>query len=415
VSVHQEVDEELQFHIEMRTRELLERGMDAKTAREIVLSRIGDLGQLKRTCEDLGRKREREMRLTQWLEELRGDVTYAFRQMKATPGFTLVAALTLALGIGANSAMFALADATFLRALPFSGPTDRLVMVWEWRTNGFTSMASPLEFREWSQHNRSFASMATVASGSRTILGVDGTPEQVAGQTVSATFFDVLGVRPITGRTFTTADAVGTPTLVVVSETFWRRRYGADPDLVGREIRVDGQSLTVIGIMPADFQIAAPFSRRADIWRISPTGSEAVRLTHDGGFEPRESPDGRYLFYLDRPLAFLPIGGTARLMRLPLDGGHEEPVLERVRPFLWSVTDTGIVFVTRESEFDAIDMYRFSDQRVARVGRLGFGCRGSTGTWRRPATGAGHWPRRWCGSILTSCGSTTFDETVRGL
>ena len=110
----------------------------------------------------------------------------------------------------------------------------------------------------------------------------------------------------------------------------------------------------------------------ADIWRNSPTGSEAIRLTHNGGFEPRESPDGRYLFYLDRPLAFLPIGGTARLMRLPLDGGHEEPVLEGVRPFLWSVTDTGIVFVTRESEFDAIDMYRFSNQRVARVGRLGF-------------------------------------------
>ncbi len=168
VPLDREVDEELAFHIEMRTRELLERGMDAKTAREIVLSRIGDLGQLKRTCEDLGRKREREMRLTQWLEELRGDVTYAFRQMKATPGFTLVAALTLALGIGANSAMFALADATFLRALPFSGPTDRLVMLWERRANGFTSMASPLEFREWSQHNRSFASMATFAGGSRT-------------------------------------------------------------------------------------------------------------------------------------------------------------------------------------------------------------------------------------------------------
>ena len=143
VSVRQEVDEELAFHIEMRTRELLGRGMDPQTAREIVLSRIGDLGQLKRTCEDLGRKREREMRLTQWLEERRDDVTYACREMRATPGFTLVAALTLALGIGANSAIFALADATFLRPLPFGGPADRLVMVWERRANGFTSMASP--------------------------------------------------------------------------------------------------------------------------------------------------------------------------------------------------------------------------------------------------------------------------------
>jgi Tol biopolymer transport system component len=109
-----------------------------------------------------------------------------------------------------------------------------------------------------------------------------------------------------------------------------------------------------------------------DIWRVSPDGGQAIRLTRNGGFEPRESPDGRYLFYLDRHPGGVAIGGAARLMRLPLVGGQEELVLERVRPFLWSVTDTGIVFVTREPDFDAIDVYRFSDQRVARVGRLGF-------------------------------------------
>jgi hypothetical protein len=109
-----------------------------------------------------------------------------------------------------------------------------------------------------------------------------------------------------------------------------------------------------------------------DIWRVSSDGGQAIRLTRNGGFEPRESPDGRYLFYLDRHPAGLAIGGTARLMRAALDGGQEELVLERVRPFLWSVTGTGIVFVTREPDFDAIDVYRFSDQRVARVGRLRF-------------------------------------------
>ena len=258
VPVRQEVDEELAFHIEMRTRELLGRGMDPQTAREIVLSRIGDLGQLKRTCEDLGRKREREMRLTQWLEERRDDVTYACREMRATPGFTLVAALTLALGIGANSAIFALADATFLRPLPFGGPADRLVMVWERRANGFTSMASPLEFREWKEHSHSVESMASFAAGSRTMRGADGTPELVQGLTVSATFFDVLAVRPIIGRTFVPSD---TAPLVVIGEGFWQRRYGADPTIVGRDIVVDGQSLTVVGIMPADFRISAPMSR----------------------------------------------------------------------------------------------------------------------------------------------------------
>ena len=120
--IDREVDEELAFHIEMRTRELVERGMDPKPRARSCCRGIGDLGRLKRTCVDLGRKRDREMRLTQWLEELSDDVKFAFRQMKASPGFTLVAAITLALGIGANSAMFALADATFLRPLPFSDP-----------------------------------------------------------------------------------------------------------------------------------------------------------------------------------------------------------------------------------------------------------------------------------------------------
>ena len=110
------------FHIEMRTRELVDRGVDPRVAREMVLARLGDVGRLKRTCVDLGRKREREMRLTQFIEEFRADVTSALPQMKASPGFTLVATLTLALGIGANSAMFALADATFLRPLPFTAP-----------------------------------------------------------------------------------------------------------------------------------------------------------------------------------------------------------------------------------------------------------------------------------------------------
>jgi Tol biopolymer transport system component len=109
-----------------------------------------------------------------------------------------------------------------------------------------------------------------------------------------------------------------------------------------------------------------------DIWRVSPDGGEAVRITHNGGFEPRESSDGRYLFYLDRPPNSLAFDGTARLMRAPLAGGQEEPILEGIRPFLWSVTDKGLGFLKREADFDAIDMYRFSDQRVVRIGKLGF-------------------------------------------
>jgi Tol biopolymer transport system component len=109
-----------------------------------------------------------------------------------------------------------------------------------------------------------------------------------------------------------------------------------------------------------------------DIWRVSFDGGPATRITHNGGFDPKESSDGRYLFYLDRHPAGLAVEGAGRLMRVPVAGGQEELVLEGIRPFLWSVTDTGIVFVTREPNFDAIDVYQFSDRRVARVGRLGF-------------------------------------------
>ena len=184
-----EVDEEIAFHIEMRTRELVERGVDPRVAREMVLARFGDLARLRQTCVDLGRKREREMRLTQWFDEFRTDLRFAIRQLKASPGFTLVAALTLALGIGANSAMFALADAALFRPLPFRDP-DRLVIVDEWGPQQQArSRIELLNFREWATRSRTFESMAAIwipgTGGGPTMTGADGTPEIIPGQTVT--------------------------------------------------------------------------------------------------------------------------------------------------------------------------------------------------------------------------------------
>jgi putative ABC transport system permease protein len=261
VSIHQEVDEELEFHIEMRTRELIERGMDPATAREIVLSRIGDLGQLKRTCEDLGRKRDRDMRLTQRLEELRDDVRFAIRQLRRAPGFTFVAALTLALGIGANSAIFALADATLLRPLPFPEP-ERLVMIWE-RFQAFNRAAvAPLNLDDWSERNRTFQSMAGLMPYPRRLAAADGTIEEVSGAQVSRQFFDVLGVKPIVGRTFLPTDSTTPPDAVVLSEGLWRTRFGADRALIGKAIRLDTQTFIVLGVVPEQAQVAL----RANLW-----------------------------------------------------------------------------------------------------------------------------------------------------
>ena len=143
VPLHQEIDEELEFHLELRTRELVERGMEPGAARALALRRMGDVTRVKRTCVDVGRKRDREMRIQQWLEEFRADVTFAVRQLRGAPVFTLVAVITLALGIGANSAIFALVDATLLRPLPYGDPS-RLVAVYETTDTNRHDYVSPL-------------------------------------------------------------------------------------------------------------------------------------------------------------------------------------------------------------------------------------------------------------------------------
>jgi len=206
------------------------------------------------------------MRLTQWVQEFGTDVRFSIRQLRRAPAFTSVAAITLALGIGANTAIFALADATLIRPLPFPDP-DRLVFVWE-RTAAFSRGAvSPPNFRDWNEHNRTFESMAIVFNMGRRMTGPDGNVDLIPAWMVSATFFDILGITPVAGRTFQTSDVTPAPRLVVMSETFWRMRYGGDPSIVGRAIRLDDQPYTVIGIVPARFRLFG----EANLWTLAPS------------------------------------------------------------------------------------------------------------------------------------------------
>src|SRR3954470_8768282 len=205
------------------------------------------------------------------------DIRHALRALRHAPGFTVVATVVLALGIGATTTIFSLADAALFRDLPFDHP-DTLAMLWERAPSFARNRVSPLNFLDWSEQNQTFASMAAVVGGPRTLTGT-GSAERILGQAVTADFFEVLRVSPVAGRTFTRVDAVPKATVVVLGERLWRTHYGADPSLVGRTIILEAQAFTVIGIVPARFQILFP----AELWTL---------------FVPGRSPEQRAPHYM---------------------------------------------------------------------------------------------------------------------
>jgi putative ABC transport system permease protein len=207
------------------------------------------------------------MRLTQWLDELRHDVTFAFRQLRAAPVFTLIAVTTLALGIGANSAIFALVDATLLRPLPYANP-GRLVTIFETSGANAKSFASPPNMLDWKARSRTFETIAgfTPNVGGMVMAGRDGNAETVSRQWVTAGIFDVLGVKPIAGRTFLPEDEQKRRNVIVISEGLWESRFDRDPSIVGRDLKLDGILWTVVGVAPKRFEILG----RTSMWAMRP-------------------------------------------------------------------------------------------------------------------------------------------------
>src|SRR5262245_10736835 len=199
------------------------------------------------------------------IDALRQDLRYSVRTLRGSAGFTAVAVLILALGIGANTAIFSLVSAVLLKPLPFEEP-DRLVLLWE----NFTRVSGPDRVQpapaivvEWKTRTRSFDGIAMMLGRTYNLTG-DGEPERLTGIRTDTNLFSVLGLRPILGRTFQPDDEgpQATP-VVVISEELWVRRFGADPGIVGRSIVIDGLSRTVIGVVPPDFRYPNP---DASIW-----------------------------------------------------------------------------------------------------------------------------------------------------
>jgi putative ABC transport system permease protein len=201
------------------------------------------------------------------MDELRHDITFALRQLRAAPALALIAAATLALGIGANSAIFALVDATLLRPLPYRD-ADRLVTIWETSSATPRGFASPPNMLDWKARSRTLDAIAgfTPSVGSMVVAGRDGNAETISRQWVTAGIFDVLGVAPIAGRTFLPEDEQQRARRVVISEGYWDARFGRDPSMVGRDIKMDGELWTIVGVMPKEFEILG----RTSMWAMRP-------------------------------------------------------------------------------------------------------------------------------------------------
>ncbi len=201
---------------------------------------------------------------------------YAIRTLRRSPGFTIIALLTLALGIGANTAIFSFVNGVLLKPLPYSDPHG-IVMVWEKPPGGSRNGISTLNFLDWKNQNTVFANIAAINYGGNVTLTGAGRPEEFPGVRVSASYFDVFGVQPVLGRTFAPGeDQPGKSLVVVLSHRLWENRFGADPSIIGRTLTLNAKPYTVIGVMPANSSFDRTFEQ---LW--TPLAFDPRDMTRD--------------------------------------------------------------------------------------------------------------------------------------
>jgi putative ABC transport system permease protein len=254
--VERDVDDEIAFHLAMKEERLRATGLSADEARLAARKRFGDVGRVADECRTIDTEHVRVRRRSEILGSIRQDARYAARSLRRAPVFAAAALLTLALGIGATTAVFSVVYGVLLRPLPYAAP-ERLVQLWETSTRapGDRNPISVLNYRDWTTRSRSLASSTAYAYNLFSVSG-DGTPEQVQGAQLLGDLTGVLGVRPLLGRGIGARDERAHT--VVIGEGLWRRRYGADPGIIGRAIRMNGQPYAVVGVMPASFTFPRP-------------------------------------------------------------------------------------------------------------------------------------------------------------
>jgi putative ABC transport system permease protein len=270
-----EMEEEMRFHLEMQIEQNRASGMAAEDAHYAARRQFGNQTWLK--------KASREMWSLNPIETLIQDLRYGVRTLMKSPGFAFVAVLTLALGIGANTAIFSVVNGVLLRPLPYYEP-ERLVMVWADRPIMQAQTGLPdfpvtvADFVDWRNQNQVFEHMAAM-EGWRMNLTDGGEPESVIGLRASASLFPLLGARLAMGRAFLPEeDRAGADRVVVLSHGLWRQRYGADPKIIGQKITLNNEAYTVIGVTAPDFQ----FPRRGEIPSYRAAASTGGRQGADG-------------------------------------------------------------------------------------------------------------------------------------
>jgi putative ABC transport system permease protein len=263
-AVIQDINEEMRLHVEMETEANIERGMSPAEARREALRSFGNFGSIRDIAYGI--------RGGGMIETLLQDIRYGARVLAKHKGFTAVAVLTLALGIGANTAIFSVVNELLLRPLPFP-EAERVVMLWEVTPEGrHQNTTSRANFGGWRDQSKTFEGMAAFSDQRLNLTG-EGEPEEVSVQFATPGLFQVLGVEPILGRGIVQDDArSGTPDVAVLSYGLWQRRFGGDPRVMGKPIMLNGSPYTVVGVLPAGFQWhirhRSGTGRPAEIWAV---------------------------------------------------------------------------------------------------------------------------------------------------
>ena len=271
------MDTELRFHLDQQIQDYIDRGMSRAEAERRARQEFGTLELAKDEC--------RDQRAAEWLNHILRDVRHACRSLRKSPGFTAAVVATLALGIGANTAIFSLIYSVLLKPLPYPAPgrVFSVEMILP-RQNAFSSLPMRVQdYLEWRKANTAFESVAALTPALWNLTG-DGEPERLGGALVSANFFSFLGATPQRGRGFSAEEETsGKQNVVVISDSLWRRRYGADPAVIGKTLMLNAVPRVVVGVAPPSLLVPTgtllhptlAFAPRIDVWQpIAPSREE---------------------------------------------------------------------------------------------------------------------------------------------